>query len=157
MKRVLVALDYDPTAQKVAETGYNLAKTMNAEVFLLHVISNIVYYYSANENSALAGFTGYMGMDTVQLSTVEDQQKASQHFLDKAKTHLGNETIKTLVREGDFAEAILTAAKEVHADIIVMGSHSRKWLEDIVMGSVTAKVLRLTTIPIFIVPTKSRN
>ena len=30
MKKILIALDYNPTAQKVAETGYKLAKAMNA-------------------------------------------------------------------------------------------------------------------------------
>ena len=38
-----------------------------------------------------------------------------------------------------------------------MGSHSRKWLENIVMGSVTEEVLRKTTVPMFIVPTKKRE
>jgi nucleotide-binding universal stress UspA family protein len=35
-----------------------------------------------------------------------------------------------------------------------MGSHSRRWLEKILMGSVTETVLHKTTIPLFIVPTK---
>jgi hypothetical protein len=42
MKKVLIALDYDPTAQKVAESGYALA-AMGAEVVLLHVLSDPVY------------------------------------------------------------------------------------------------------------------
>jgi nucleotide-binding universal stress UspA family protein len=50
---------------------------------------------------------------------------------------------------------ILEAAKELQADIIVMGSHSRKWLETIVMGSETEKVLHHTTTPLFIIPTKN--
>jgi hypothetical protein len=32
MKKVLIALDYNPTAQKVAEVGFSMAKSMNAEV-----------------------------------------------------------------------------------------------------------------------------
>lgn len=32
VKRILIALDYDPTAQKVAETGYLFAQAMGAEV-----------------------------------------------------------------------------------------------------------------------------
>ena len=46
IKKVLIALDYNPTAQKVAETGYSISKAMNAEVILLHVISDPVYYSS---------------------------------------------------------------------------------------------------------------
>jgi nucleotide-binding universal stress UspA family protein len=155
MKKVLIALDYDPTAQKVAEKGFALAKTMGAEVILLHVIIDPVYYAST-EYSPIMGFTG-IDMAPLQLNSVEGLIKASQYFLDKSKRHLGDETIQTLVKEGDFAESILKTAKETHADIIVMGSHSRKWLEKIVMGSVTEKVLNLTTTPLFIVPTKKHN
>ena len=43
MKKVLIALDYNPTAQKVAEVGFSLAKSMNAEITLLHVITDPVF------------------------------------------------------------------------------------------------------------------
>jgi nucleotide-binding universal stress UspA family protein len=42
----------------------------------------------------------------------------------------------------------------MNASIIVMGSHSHKWIENVLLGSVTEKVLRHTTIPLFIIPTK---
>jgi nucleotide-binding universal stress UspA family protein len=156
MKRVLIALDYNPTAQKVAESGYSLAKAMNAEVILLHVISDPVYYSSA-EYSPIMGFTGFLDTAQLQIDSVAGLLKASQHFLDKSKHHLGDITIKTVVEEGDYAESILLTAKDLKADIIVMGSHSRKWLENIVMGSVTEKVLRHTSIPLFIIPTKKEE
>jgi len=156
MKKVLIALDYDPSAQKVAEIGFSMAKAMNAEVMLLHVISDLVYYYST-EYSPIMGFNGYMDMSPLQLDSVDGLKKASQHFLEKSKQHLGDKTIQTLVEEGDFAESILKVAKDLHADIIVMGSHSRRWLDEILMGSVTEKVLHHTSIPLFIIPIKKQN
>ena len=154
LKKVLIALDYDPTAQKVAETGFSLAKTMGAEVILLHVISD-PSHYTLTEHVIIMGFAGLTTPLNIQNS--EELKKVSQQFLDKSKHHLGDEAIQTLVKEGDFAEAILKAAENVHADIIVMGSHSRKWMEKIVMGSVTEKVLRHTPIPLFIIPTKQHK
>ena len=59
-----------------------------------------------------------------------------------------------MVAEGGFAETILKSADEVHADIIVIGSHSQKWLENILMGSVTEEVLKASSIPLYIIPTK---
>jgi len=156
LKKVLIALDYDPTAQKVAEIGYLLAKTMNAEVVLLHVISEPVYY-SNTEYSPIIGFTGYMDMTPLELNSTDGLIKVSQQYLEKTKHHLGSESIQTLVKEGDFAETILKTAKDVHADIIAMGSHGRKWLEKIVMGSVTEQVLSHSSIPLFIIPTKKHN
>jgi len=155
VKKVLIALDYDPTAQKVAEKGFVLAKTMGAEVILLHVITDPVYYAST-EYSPIMGFTG-MDMAPLQLDNLDGLKKASLYFLEKTKNHLGDENIQTTVQEGDFAQSILKTAKDTHADMIVMGSHSHKWLEKIVMGSVTEEVLNHTTIPLFIVPTKKHN
>jgi nucleotide-binding universal stress UspA family protein len=155
-KKVLIALDYNPTAQKVAEVGYSIAKSMNAEITILHVMS-APKYYSSMEYSPIMGFNGYINMAKLSLESIADLKKASQQFLDKTKQHLGDKTIQTLVEEGDCAESILKSAKHLHMDIIVMGSHSQKWLENILMGSVTEKVLHHTTIPLFIVPTKKQN
>ena len=128
---------------------------MNAEVTLLHVITEPVYYSTSGYSPG--GFTGHSNTDPYQLDSIDELKKVSQDFLDKSKHHLGDETIQTLVKEGDFAEAILKTAKKLHADIIVMGSHSRRWLDDILMGSVTEKVLHHSTIPIFIIPTKQKK
>ena len=156
VKKVLIALDYNPTAQKVAEEGFSMAKAMKAEIILLHVISDPVYY-SSTEYSPIMGFNGFMDTSMMQLDSLNALKEAALNFLDKSRHHLGDKSIQTLIKEGDFAESILNAAKEVHADIIILGSHSRKWLENVVMGSVTEKVLRHTPIPLFIIPTKKQN
>jgi nucleotide-binding universal stress UspA family protein len=146
INKVLIALDYDPTAIKISEVGFTFAKAMNAEIVLVHVIVDLVAYSLT-----------YLNMGPLQLESVMELKDASEQFLQKTKIHLGDLTIKTVVKEGDFAECILATAEELDVDVIVMGSHSRKWLENIVMGSVTEEVLRKTTVPMFIVPTKKRE
>jgi nucleotide-binding universal stress UspA family protein len=153
LKRVLIAIDYDPTAQKVAEGGFSIAKAMSAEITLLHVISDPVYY-SSTEYSPIMGFSGFMDTNPIQSGSIEGVKQAALLFLDRTRHHLGDKSIRILTMEGDFADSILIAAKEMQADFIILGSHSRKWLENIVMGSVTEKVLHHTTIPLFIIPTK---
>jgi len=153
--KVLIALDYDPTAQKVAETGYSFARAMDAEVILLHVISDPVYYASP-EYSPVMGFTGYMDMGPLTLDSVEGLKKASHNYLLLIAQHLKDESIKVLVKEGDYAATILETAATLHADAIVIGTHSRKWLEKILMGSVSEEVLSQSAIPLFIIPTKKQ-
>lgn len=156
VKKVLIALDYNPTAQKVAEEGFSIAKSMNAEVVLLHVIADVVFY-STSGYSPIMGFNGYKNASSIVSESADGLKNVSLEFLDKTRQYLGDKTIETMVEEGDFAETILETAKKIHADIIVVGSHSQKWLENILMGSVTAKVLNSTSIPLFIVPTKRDN
>ncbi len=146
IKKVLIAMDYDETSQKVAECGFALAKAMNAETILLHVISERPVYYSA-----------YNYMRELQVDIIGDLKISTQAFLDKSKKHLGDESIKTVLKEGEISPSILSTAKELHADIIVMGSHSRQWLENILLGSEAKEVLNKTTIPLYIVPTKKQN
>lgn len=153
MKKVLIAMDYDPTAQKVAEVGNALAKSIGAEVILLHVITDNTYY-SSLEYTTPGGFIGFSDFDSSHLFATHGLQKATMHYLEKVKKHLKNESIKTIVDDGEFAETILNTAKKEHVDFIVMGSHSRRWLEEILVGSVTEQVLKLSKIPLFIVPTK---
>jgi len=150
LKKVLISLDLDPTAQKVAEIGYALAKTMGAEIILLHV-TTYALYYSSTEHTPIMGFS-VLGPWKL-LENDDDLIIMAQEFLNKTKEHLGDENIKTILKEGNLANAIITAANDLHADVIVMGSHSRRWLENIVLGSTTEKVLHDSTIPVFIVPT----
>ena len=145
IKTVMIALDYDETSQKVAETGFSLAKEMNAETVLLHVISENPVYYSS-----------YMYMRELKVDIFNDLKKSTQEFLDKTKKYLGDESIKTVLKEGFIADTILKTANELDADIIVMGSHSRKWLETIILGSAAKDVLNRTTIPLYIVPTRKQ-
>ena len=156
IKKVLIALDYDPSALKVAENGFSMAKALGAETILLHVITDPVYY-STTEYTPIMGFAGFTDLGAVITDSIEGLKMAVQDFLDRSKKHLGDENIKTLIAEGDFAEAILKAANDLPADIIVMGSHSKRWLEKILLGSVTAKVLRDSMIPLFIIPTNKEN
>jgi nucleotide-binding universal stress UspA family protein len=76
------------------------------------------------------------------------------NYLDKSKQHLGDNTIQTVIKDGDFGESILDAAKELAADVIVLGTHSRRGLDKILMGSVAEKVFHHSTVPLFIIPTK---
>ena len=153
MKRVLIALDYNPDAQKIAETGYELSKALNAQAILLHVTSDATYYSSLNY-STIMGFDGFSNLDVVQTNTVEELKNVAQNYLDKTKQHLGDETIQTVLKEGEFDETILQTANEMKVDIIVLGTHSRKGLGKILMGSVAEKVLHHTSIPLFIIPVK---
>ena len=156
MKKVIIALDYDPTAQKVAEEGFSMAKAMNAKVTLLHVITDPVFYATSGF-SPIMGFSGYVDVSPTILDSIDGLKDASLQYLDKIRQHLGDKTIQTMVKEGDFADSILNTAKEMNTDVIVLGSHSRKWLENILVGSVTEKILSQTNIPLFIVPTKQRK
>jgi nucleotide-binding universal stress UspA family protein len=152
-KKVLIALDYDQTAQKVAEAGYALAKSMGAETILMHVIADMLYYF-LTEYSPVSGIESFYSGDESEQENTDVLKNASFRFLEKSKLQLGDENIKTVVCEGDFADSILKMANDLGADIIVIGSNSNKWLGNVAIGSIIEKILYQTNIPLFIIPTK---
>jgi nucleotide-binding universal stress UspA family protein len=157
MKKVLIALDYDPSAEKIAAIGYDLAKAMNADVVLLHVTAEAAYY-AAMDYSPVMGYAGFNGFTSMNLSEMTNRLKTeSVQFLEQSKKHLGDDSIITVVADGETADTILFTANEQQADIIVLGSHSRSGLDKLLMGSVAEKVLHHTKVPLFIVPTKEEK
>lgn len=150
MKKILIAVDYDPSAEKVARAGYEMAMAMGAQVTLLHVIADPAYY-STVEYHPIMGFTGFSDPHIPEMVESELKNEA-QRFLAQSKLHLGDGPIETMVAEGVFADTIQKVAEDIHADVIVMGRHGRKGLKKLLMGSVTEKVLHHSTIPLFIIP-----
>jgi nucleotide-binding universal stress UspA family protein len=151
MKKILIALDYNPSAKKVAETGFDLAKSMNARAILFHAVSDVSYYSSLNY-SPVMGFDSFGGITEVY--NADKLKEGAEKYLDKIKDYLGNEKIETVVRSGSSGETILETATELKADIIVMGTHSRSGFEKLLVGSVAEKVLHHSQLPLYIIPTK---
>jgi len=154
--KLLIALDNNTGARHIAEAGYKLAEALHAHTVLLHVTSNATYYASPNY-SPILGYNNFNNAEAVQTDTGEKLKTAAEDYLDNVKWNLGDKTIETVVKEGDYAESILETAKEIKADMIVMGTHSRKGLDKVLLGSVAEKVLRSSTIPLFIIPVKTAD
>ncbi len=145
INKILIALDFHLSATKVIEAGFAMAKMMNAKVILLHTKIELIDYSLI-----------YKKIGSLKLDSLEDLEFAAHNFLEKSKHHVGDDMIQTIVKQGDFAESILKTAKELDIDMIVMGSHSTKWLEEIVMGRITNEFLLQTKIPILIIPTRNK-
>lgn len=155
-KNILIALDYDKTALIVAQAGFALSIAMEAKVTLLHVMSDPVFYSSARY-ATIKCLNEIAEIDPLHFKKDERLKVVSQHFLDTMKNYLGDSSIQTLLVEGDFAETILTKTKDLNIDIVVMGSHSHRWIEALILGSATAKVIQKTSVPVYIVPTEKHD
>lgn len=154
MKKVIIALDYDPSAEKVAKLGYEVAKAMNASVILLHVI-NEPSYYESSAYSPIMGFVGFSEPDMLAID--KGLYSEALRFLEESKRHLGDESIATSVLEGDFSEAIHTIIENSQADLLVMGTHRRTGIEKLLIGNLAEKILNRIKIPLLAVPTHTEE
>jgi len=146
MKRILIAVDFHPSSLKVIEAGLLMAKTMEAKVTLLYVKIKLVNYSLI-----------YKKVGSIKLDSMTDLELAAHSFLEKSKHKIDENIIETIVKEGDFAEFVINTAKEMSVDMIVIGSHNSKWVDEIVMGRITNESLQQTSIPLLIIPTRKND
>lgn len=151
MKKVLIGVDYNPKSEKVVQKGYELAKTMGAEVCLIHVLADVRYY--GNSYPTFMGYEGYNELQ-VDLEITSQLRKVAEDFVLTAARHLNDESVTTHIAEGSISNAILDYAEEWQADLIVLGTHSHSVLEKVLMGTTASHVLEKTNIPVYMVPVK---
>ncbi len=150
MKKVLICIDYNPTSEIVADAGYQLSKSLKAEVCLLHVIADVQYY-----GVQYPTFMGYDGFDAeIDININKEMHGVAENFLDTVRKHLNDTQVETKVVEGSTADVILEYASLWKADTIVLGTHSHNLLEKILIGDVASKILKNTKVPVYMVPTK---
>jgi nucleotide-binding universal stress UspA family protein len=151
MKKILIALDYNPNSEKVVQMGNELAKLMDAEICLFHVLAEVRYYGMQYE--PFMGYDGYAF--PVDYKIQDEFVKVAQDYLDKTAQHIGGENVTTHLAEGDTAKTILEYADDWGADVIVMGTHSHSTLEKLFLGTVASTLLERTKIPVYMVPIES--
>lgn len=148
MKKILIALDNNSSAEKVVLSGYTLARSIQAEVIILHVISEPAYYIQ--EYFPLIG--SHVSHATGSSSVAREIKKGTENFLSAFVVQLGDDSIKTIVLEGEISASILNYSKECKADLIVMGCHSNKGAGRLRISDVAEDVLKHSKIPMLTIP-----
>jgi len=150
MKKVLIAIDYTPAAERVAKAGFEIARAMHAEIKLVHAITEPLYY--AMDYSPVMGYTGTFATGGEKL--VEELKKEATEFLFAAALHLGDKSIGTEVLEGEPGNAILDFCKEWEADLIVLGSHSPQGLDKLFGTDIAHFLVNKSKVPVLTIPTE---
>lgn len=151
--RILVSTDFSPVSEYALDYALGLAKKLSASVQLCHCAPQPDYH--------LAGLVS-PGMRTAAAAFVEKATEmaiASRVELETLAAHkrdLGVPLTTNMV-EGRPAEAIVAAAREWGADLIVIGSRSRPGVRHLLLGSVAEKVVRSAGCPVLVVHPDDRH
>ncbi len=134
-RRVLCPIDFSEHSLAALEVALKIVQQNDAALYLLNV---------APMPAGAAGFQP-VPMDAypiVEKDKREQLEKLAQQRIPAAVR------CKTLVTSGDPAEQVLETARDLDADLIVMGTHGRKGLSHLVLGSVAERVVRESPIPV---------
>lgn len=141
-KHLLIPVDGSELSEKALAQGLDLAKALAARVTLLHVTPPW---------SSIA-----VGEVAVMFPPAEyeaNMAKAAKQLLDRAAASaksVGVTTESVQVVDPQPHNAILKCAGEKGCDLIVMGSHGRRGIAGLLLGSVTQKTLTHGKIPVLV-------
>ncbi|MFZ5863514.1 MAG: universal stress protein [Nitrospirota bacterium] len=137
---VLVPTDFSEGSQAALNYAIGLTKSFHAKIVLLHVIET----------------TTYTMTEALQLVNVYDVVKtAVEPVLDQMVKDLqqAQVTASRILVQGGSAHEIVSQAREVGADLIVMGTHGRHGVNRLFVGSVAERVVRTAHCPVLTVRT----
>jgi universal stress protein A len=135
VNKILFPTDFSPAGEQALEMAASLARDAGATLIVVHVEEPPIAY---------GGGELYYGIEGV------DREQLLQKLRD---TRPADPTVACLhkLMVGDPAEAILQLAADEHVDLIVMGTHGRRGLTRLLMGSVAEAVVRRATCPVLTV------
>lgn len=141
-QHILLPVDGSSSAQLATEKAAGLAKVFGSRVTAIYVIDP--YPFTGVGSDFAYGQSQYISAATSEANTA---LHAAQEALSKAGVN-----VATAVVEGHvIAKGILQTAANSGADLIVMGSHGRRGLEKLILGSVTQRVVSQAHVPVLVV------
>jgi universal stress protein A len=147
-RKFLVPIDFSEHSKKTVESATQLAVLTGASITLLHV------FQVPNYPAAF-----YQGLYTeheqvkIQVDLLKREANAQLALVIQQIVDRGVEA-QPLLRIGNPYDEIVSAAKEVRADLIVIGSHGHAGLERFLVGSTAERVVQYAPCPILVVKKK---
>lgn len=141
-KHILIPVDGSPTSMTAVAKAAGLAKAFGSQVTAVYVVDP--YPFTGVGADFAYGQSQYMNAATAEANTALD---ATRKAMEEAGV-----SVNTVIGEGHAVhDGILQALESTGADLIVMGSHGRRGLEKLVLGSVTQRVLGVVHTPVLVV------
>lgn len=130
---IVVAVDFEAASEKALQLGAELAAKLGCELALVHVYQLPIYTYPGLEPGVLPAYQS-------------EVTAAAKRALDGLATQHG--VARAFLRQGDPATEVLAALDELHPKMLVVGTHGRRGLSHLLLGSVAEKIVRRAMVPV---------
>ena len=140
-KRILVPHDFSPCAIRAERTAAELATVHGGQLLLLHVTS-----VPGVDPETELGFSEVAEAAPLSRRLTGEPKARLEHIASTMRAR--GLSVETEALVGPLAATILAQAEKHECDVIVMGTHGRKGIQRLLLGSVTEDVLRRANIPV---------
>lgn len=145
--KILVGIDFSEATEKITKKTEEIAKELSAKVWLLHV---------AEPEPDCVGFKeGLQSERDFLAKKFHDEHCQIQEIADRFREASLDTT--ALLVQGVTVKAILNQASKLNVDMIIVGSHGRGMVYQLLVGSVSKELLHKSECPILVIPTHKRT
>ena len=144
-KRILVSIDGSPTSNKGLDEAAMLAQVCDAELRLIHIVDPIPF---------TVGYEAFGSNTGKEIAAVEN---AGQALLDAGKQRAmaaGATKVETVLVDraaARISERIVEQATAWDAQLIVIGTHGRRGVGRLLLGSDAEQTMRIAPVPVLLV------
>lgn len=147
--KILVPVDGSETSKHGLNEAIKLVKAQGGQLRLVHVVNELI-------------LVDQYEWSTYEGNVIEILRKGGRDILNEAESMVrerGLEPQGTLLEHvgGAAADLIVAQAKEWPADLIVMGTHGRRGIRRLALGSDAEQVVRLSPVPVLLVGDKAKR
>jgi nucleotide-binding universal stress UspA family protein len=141
-QRIMVAVDGSETSQRGLMEAINLAKDQKAKLTIVHVIDLVIVH----------GAGGFFG------PFVQSTREFANEIVERARKVVQAEGIEAEIQSPEIvttgyhvADTIAQLARDWNADLLVAGTHGRRGVSRLLIGSVAERIVRVAPCPLLLV------
>ena len=144
-QRILVPIDGSPTSNRGLDEAIQLARLTGASLRLIHIVDEMTFATGFETYAAYAGDVIPMMRQAGEEILALGKARVAAAGLDKVETQL-LESFAVRVWE-----LVVEQAQDWKADLIVIGTHGRRGMGRLLMGSDAEQILRMSPVPVLLV------
>ncbi|MDD3771740.1 MAG: universal stress protein [Weeksellaceae bacterium] len=141
-RKLLVPIDFSEFNRKVIAKAISHAKLVNAKIHLIHV--------ATLDLGVIISETGFTYLPELEETAISEENEQLQLL----KTEIEQQGIEcdATLKKGIPADIIVQEAKDIGADLIVIGSLGHNSLYNMFIGSVASEVIKRSSVPLLVIP-----
>jgi nucleotide-binding universal stress UspA family protein len=141
IERILCPVDFSEFSIRAYEYAHSFARHYGAKLFIQHVAEPFLPIHHS-----------YVSQPVIDQAYSQQLAEAEQKFRElTTQRNRGEVETDVVLERGPVADSILLFAEAKNIDLIAMGTHGRRGLDRLVLGSVTERVLRKAQCPVLAV------
>jgi nucleotide-binding universal stress UspA family protein len=135
--KILVAVDGSESSKKAFDKSVFLAQKCNSKLYVVHVVLD----------------WEYGGDSAATFELIDELRAKGTELLEQCKKQAlqSNVQVEIVLEQGDYAHEIIEVAKRKDCELIIMGSRGMSPIKELMLGSVSLKVMHHASCPVMVV------